>query len=374
MDCDFIERNELHEQFLFNRLSDTSRRAYEQHIADCPACRGRLEIERKVISGIRESGRRQMKTEIRQQVAERKSPLRLGWSIPVKVAAAVLILVMSPGLYVIYRNHLSDQAPAILDGARYEQQAQKEAEEGLDSARPSVRTERPRPVSEMSADRDANKRMPASEGTMTAREMPAELLPTDQTAGLGRASRQTSGLKTEADDRQDRSDEVMPAANEEKANLPGEPDLADALRHGHDAARLEKNAESAQVGTRTSGGIASSPAGAVLATAPADTSLTFVLAGQNISLRLQRVTVDVSAYRGPTGSQELQKEFPVQILSRDSVALHLLCLVDEPFLQQDLRQLRLEWLDNNTLRLRAASQETYLIDLRSTAAMARQEQ
>jgi len=106
MDCNFIEKNEIHEQYLLHTLSDEEKHEYERHIRDCDRCRKELEHQRLILGGIRQIGREEMKLEIKRQVEEyRKQTAGSNWMLILKTAAVILFLVLAPGMIYYYQYY-----------------------------------------------------------------------------------------------------------------------------------------------------------------------------------------------------------------------------------------------------------------------------
>jgi hypothetical protein len=106
MNCKYILDNEIHEKYLLGRLSEKEELEYKTHIKSCKKCISELNRQRLFISGIREIGKGEMKNEILQQVRERrkKRPAQ-NWGMIIKVAAAVLFIVIAPGMIYYYQNY-----------------------------------------------------------------------------------------------------------------------------------------------------------------------------------------------------------------------------------------------------------------------------
>ena len=100
MNCNYILENEIHEKYLLQHLSKDEQKAYLTHLQLCEKCSRDLENERLLINGLRNAGHKQMKAEIRRQIAgTRASAGRLDWGIILKAAAVLLVAVLLPALY-----------------------------------------------------------------------------------------------------------------------------------------------------------------------------------------------------------------------------------------------------------------------------------
>lgn len=103
MKCQYREDPEIYEYYLLDRLSPEAKREFEAHLRDCPLCQKELALHRILISGIRETGKKEMKTEIQRQVKNRQAqPSPTNWEIYLRVAAVVLFLVIAPGMIYYY--------------------------------------------------------------------------------------------------------------------------------------------------------------------------------------------------------------------------------------------------------------------------------
>jgi len=94
MNCKQILHDGVHEAYLLNQLNSEEKEAYEHHLKECTTCREQLEINRELIEGIRESGKKKMRDEIALQVKLQKSRKQeINWPIILKAAATVFIIV-----------------------------------------------------------------------------------------------------------------------------------------------------------------------------------------------------------------------------------------------------------------------------------------
>lgn len=111
MNCEIIQKNDLHEKYVLERMSDSEKLAYEQHLQSCAACRKQLQAQRWLISGIRETGRAEMKEEMRRQVASLDGAgKRVNWGMLARLAAVLFIVVLSPTVYYIYKTSVPGSA------------------------------------------------------------------------------------------------------------------------------------------------------------------------------------------------------------------------------------------------------------------------
>ena len=105
MNCKFIEKNDIHERYILNRLSDSEKAEYLFHIKECDSCARNLENEKILLSSIQHIGKRKIKSEIAQQVAELKAKeTTISWDMILKVAAIFFFLVITPALVFYYQS------------------------------------------------------------------------------------------------------------------------------------------------------------------------------------------------------------------------------------------------------------------------------
>ncbi len=126
MDCPTAFPNDIHENYLLDRLSEIERADYEAHLQNCQSCQKILEAQRLLIAGIRQAGKQEMKDEIRRQVNQaRSNKTASDWQLIYKAAAVVLILMISIGGFYYFQQSQSlpvtmsvkEQLPAVLEKA-----------------------------------------------------------------------------------------------------------------------------------------------------------------------------------------------------------------------------------------------------------------
>jgi hypothetical protein len=134
MDCQHIQKNELHERYLLGRLEEAERSEYEKHIERCGSCRDELAKHKTLISGIQAVGREEMKQQIREQVGElKKRPGSDGskWQMILKIAAVLFIVAMIPSAIYYFRTDSGQPIARLLKPEPVPAQKQSfEAEEG----------------------------------------------------------------------------------------------------------------------------------------------------------------------------------------------------------------------------------------------------
>jgi hypothetical protein len=119
MKCPYCQFPEIYENYLLNRLSPEEKKDFELHLPDCKACQQELELTRILITGIRETGKQEMKAEIRRQVRERRAqPSVPDWGIYLKIAAVILFLVITPGMIYYYWQVLPEQQTVLPQAPR----------------------------------------------------------------------------------------------------------------------------------------------------------------------------------------------------------------------------------------------------------------
>ena len=131
MECKYILDNEIHEKHLLGRLSEKEELEYKAHIESCEKCTSELNRQRLLINGLREIGKGEMKNEILQQVRERrkKRPAQ-NWGMIIKVAAAVLFIVIAPGMIYYYQNYVPETVhEQVVDKVSAPAQVEMESEE-----------------------------------------------------------------------------------------------------------------------------------------------------------------------------------------------------------------------------------------------------
>lgn len=104
MDCKYIKEQDIHERYLLERLDESEKAEYREHLNSCDSCKNKLNSEKIALSSIRHFGKREMKSEIARQVADIKSrENNISWDMILKVAAVFFFLVITPGLIYYYQ-------------------------------------------------------------------------------------------------------------------------------------------------------------------------------------------------------------------------------------------------------------------------------
>ncbi len=105
MDCNYIQQNEIHEEYLLNRLPESEKYRYEKHIAECSSCKQELEKQKQLIASIRAIGKQEMKNEIKTQVEEVKAQQKsIDWQMILKVAAVVFVIALIPSAIYYFQT------------------------------------------------------------------------------------------------------------------------------------------------------------------------------------------------------------------------------------------------------------------------------
>ena len=100
MDCDYILEHDLHEQYILSQIEESDRERYEHHLETCESCRVELENQRQIILALKETGRMEMKKEIRRQLERSRAQRRdIDWAKLSKIAAVLLIAMITPVIY-----------------------------------------------------------------------------------------------------------------------------------------------------------------------------------------------------------------------------------------------------------------------------------
>ncbi len=104
MTCETIQSGDLIERYIMQTLSEAERKAFEEHITECPACASLLDQEQELLDGIDYHARKAMKQEIRSQVEKLRKQEPTDWTLFFKVAAVLFFVAIIPGLlYYQYR-------------------------------------------------------------------------------------------------------------------------------------------------------------------------------------------------------------------------------------------------------------------------------
>jgi len=112
MDCQHIQQNEFHEEYLLGRLSESEKNEYEKHIEACSSCREELAKQKTVIAGIQAVGQEEMKQQTREQVGELRGQRKpIGpradgskWQMILKIAAVLFIIALVPSAIYYFQT------------------------------------------------------------------------------------------------------------------------------------------------------------------------------------------------------------------------------------------------------------------------------
>ncbi len=240
MSCRKYTENDFAEDYLLGKLGPQTKQAYELHLSNCPDCRARLEKETELVAAFRAFGHAEMKREIAQQAEEQRAGSgAFSWQVLTRAAAALVILLLGPGLLHLYFdeaqvvevNSVTPQRPVAIseDELPADALSVDVAGPGVDSDRlPATRS------ATVDAQKRPERRAKDLPGSMSASEPSAVreekmMLKKDaKTDRRGHTSRESlslfelAGTETETD----RADSDMKIA--EKASLPPEPSRLDA--------------------------------------------------------------------------------------------------------------------------------------------------
>lgn len=117
MNCQYIQQNDFHENYLLGRLSKAEESEYEKHIEGCDSCREELAKQRTLIGGIQAVGRQEMKQQIREQVEElREQPRTNGskWQMILKIAAVLFIIALIPSAIYYFRTDTGEPIARLI--------------------------------------------------------------------------------------------------------------------------------------------------------------------------------------------------------------------------------------------------------------------
>ncbi len=96
MTCEEIQKENLHEKFLFNELRGAVLREYRQHISSCSRCQKDLRTQQLLVRSLQEIGMDNMKEEIRRQISDFGSDFyRPGFNRNTRVLIVVTLLVLA---------------------------------------------------------------------------------------------------------------------------------------------------------------------------------------------------------------------------------------------------------------------------------------
>ena len=96
MTCEEIQKENLHEKFLFNELRGAVLREYRQHISSCSRCQKDLRTQQLLVRSLQEIGMDNMKEEIRRQISDFGSDFyRPGFSRNTRVLIVVTLLLLA---------------------------------------------------------------------------------------------------------------------------------------------------------------------------------------------------------------------------------------------------------------------------------------
>lgn len=111
MACRYILQDDFHEQYLLGKLDEETIKTFDAHLDNCDSCQKKLSADRMLIAGIRGAGRMEMKSEIRRQVRQAGAVSSSDWAMIYKVAAVVMVLMISTVLMFYFQNQ---QTPEMI--------------------------------------------------------------------------------------------------------------------------------------------------------------------------------------------------------------------------------------------------------------------
>ena len=371
MDCNFIEKNEMHEKYLLHKLNPADKMEYEQHLQDCTHCQKELEHQRLIIGGLRQMGREEMKLEIKRQVElHRQKSTGVNWSLILKTAAVILFFVLTPGMIYYYQYYVpvtkTDQKayqyqteesvsqpaePVAVETEQMPKKAKLAESKGTGGFRSGEDAESPT-VGRISREESVtlqSKRKSAPIQSELA-EVPDKVVNNNlEMQGRSRKKMEPpsaiSGIK-ESDELQAQADEgIIPSKNEVESNK---------------IYRFDK----IQVpGTQTMGKTSKMLFSETGRSTPAadQKQLHYTSLHQNINVILE--TSDLTA--GKADQPEFPAQFPVIILNRDSTKIDMIWQVNQQLYKIDPNQITLQVPDTNTIQVDIQNKYDYRIDLKS---------
>ncbi len=112
MKCQFINNDDFFEDYILERLDEAEKQAFKGHLSECKVCSKKLAQQEKILIGIREVGRAEMKAEIKNQ-AELASSEKFNWSAVTRIAALAFIFILTPTMYYVYKNQVQPESAPL---------------------------------------------------------------------------------------------------------------------------------------------------------------------------------------------------------------------------------------------------------------------
>jgi hypothetical protein len=107
MDCKQILQDEIFENYFLNRLKESARVEFENHIKSCSSCQKEFQKQQMIFMGIRQVAQREIKEQIKIQAGNiRKEEHTIKWQILLKTAAVLLFLSITPIAVYYYQQKI----------------------------------------------------------------------------------------------------------------------------------------------------------------------------------------------------------------------------------------------------------------------------
>ncbi len=355
MTCKYYHDNEIFENYLLNRLSQTERSDFDIHLETCEECRTKLEKEKLLFIGLREIGKQEMKDEIRRQVlSKQREKTSADWGIILKVAAVILFAVITPSLIYYYQY----MTPELVQYSMKEKAPAMETETGQSRTEPEEQElpGRRHVLAEDASVNDAKKgqlRVEASDQALKKRSIsPAEEIPASgdvlavsETVDENRADREIQkeepavpqqGVPAEEMDLMSRG-KIAPALAHEGQVLHYEKDTALSISRDQKSTYYQRQTLSELTQTQK--------------------TWQFRQASQNIILQLQLRNDLVLK------NEKFPEKTPAQVIRQDSLETMIQWQVPPEIYNLDPNQVTLYLSDSKTLQIKLPANVSYRIDL-----------
>ena len=364
MACKYSKKNEIFENYLLNRLSQSERSDFETHLKSCQACKTKLHEEKWLLAGLREIGKQDMKEEIRNQVRLKRSEKPVSdWGMILKVAAVILFVVITPGLIYYYQS-VTPELDHYAESAKYRPVETKPSQ-------PQVQLEEPQsPGKQLSIADDARvnelkKGMPdreTTEGITGKFDIPES----EEIQGQGDVIVGNQRMETRRIDLDEQKEKAIlstPRPSEESIDL-----LSRAKSvpiSSQDVKVLHYEAETVAV-AGSSRNSTFYQRETLSQLTPSQKIWNFKQAAQQIILQLQLSDTD-------TLKEEIfPEQLPAQIIKQDSLGTIIEWEVPTRIFNLDPNQITLQVSDSRILHIQLPANVTYQVDLRQKSQEALQ--
>ena len=371
MDCNFIEKNEMHEKYLLHKLNPADKKEYEQHLQGCTHCQKELEHQRLIIGGLRQMGREEMKLEIKRQVElHRQKSTGVNWSLILKTAAVILFFVLTPGMIYYYQYYVP---VTKTDQKAYQYQMEESASQPAEPV--AIETEKmpektkpaeSKGIRDFSSGKDAESptlgRISSEESGITQSKKQSIPIQSELTQVPDKIVKNNLEIQTRSRKKTEppstaqgikESDELQAQVEEE--SIPSKDKAVSNKFY-----RFNKiQAPGTQPMGKTSKLLLSETGRSTLA---ADQKqLQYTSLHQNINVILE--SSDLTS--GKADQPDFPLQFPVIILNRDSTKIDMIWQVNPELYKIDPNQITLQVPDTNTIQVDIQNKYDYRIDLKS---------